>query len=305
MMGNMFSINALLLQFAASAMVGAAVAGDGRSLLARVLVGAAVVVCTGALRVAVAAATGAGADGGHITQLLAANMGMAEHDFHTKLYACAPEFLPMTEEYGDLSRTLLLPVAVLVAARVLYLVGADGVAGEKAERRAKPEHVYMVLQTAWFTLMAGLFMRLKLFWVSAVIAVASVVASKEFVCGGLVGRSEEKAVPHGALLVALLAASALVGWGNFYQGFVFEDQWEGGTMVDLVEWAQASTAPDEAFAGPMPITSLVWGSANRPIVNHPHYETTQMRDITVQVYSTHSRLEDKDVWELFRNLSTT
>lgn len=313
MMGNTLSVNALFLQFAVSALGGAFAAGDGQSLAVRVMTGVAILGSTGFLRALISAISGGVRDGGHIIALLMANMGLGPHDFHTKLYACAPEFLPMTTEYFDMSETLLFPTCVAVAIRVLYLTTVDfwGIVNVPAPgvdtptRQAQPEHVYMFLQTIWFTVMAGLFMRLKLFWTTGIIAMASIAASKSFVCSSNRGRQLDQRIPHTALIGLLLAGSAVTGWEKFYNPFFIEDQWQSPEMVELVSWAKTSTQPTEAFAGTMSITSFVWAVAERPIVNHAHYETVKMRNITLDIYKMHSRMTDRDFWGTLRSLSVT
>jgi hypothetical protein len=346
MMGNALVLTAPLIPFAVSAVTIATATGDGRSLITRVISGALILVSTLTIRALTAvifashgAPAGVGGsdnggggggmrgadDGGHIPALIAATAGWGAHTFDTKMYACAPEFLPMRDEYHALSETLLLPCAVLAAMRVLALVVGDvwakdvtrasttdctvtppssqppppsspssslssskstslasatlknndtAAANNNAQqhdataRVARPEHVYLLLQLAWFTVMAVLFMRLKLFWVTGLAAAASMLASRSFVHGGgpkARDLGEQWPQGHGVAMTVILAVASVRGWSNVAKPLGVLGQWAAPDEVDLVEWIRTSAHASDAFAGPMDITSLIRTVTGCPI----------------------------------------
>uniref|UniRef100_A0A1I8GSX8 C-mannosyltransferase DPY19L1 n=1 Tax=Macrostomum lignano TaxID=282301 RepID=A0A1I8GSX8_9PLAT len=77
----------------------------------------------------------------------------------------------------------------------------------------------------------------------------------------------------------------------------------GVDAASLVYWIRDSTKPGESFAGTMPVTATVRLVADRPIVNHPHYEDAGMRARTKQVYSMYSHLSLADWSRTAKSLS--
>lgn len=68
-------------------------------------------------------------------------------------------------------------------------------------------------------------------------------------------------------------------------------EYENPQQEDLLEFIRDSgkISKDAAFAGSMPTMATVKLVTKRKIVNHPHYEDTELRDRTYQVYTMFSR----------------
>lgn len=68
-------------------------------------------------------------------------------------------------------------------------------------------------------------------------------------------------------------------------------EYENPQQEDLLEFIRDSgkISKDASFAGSMPTMATVKLVTKRKIVNHPHYEDTELRDRTYQVYTMFSR----------------
>jgi hypothetical protein len=53
--------------------------------------------------------------------------------------------------------------------------------------------------------------------------------------------------------------------------------------------------PTAVFAGPMPLTAIIACVTNRAVTNHPHYENTQLRKRTKQLYQLAAYRSDAQV----------
>jgi len=223
--------------------------------------------------------------------------------FNTQLYNCAKEFdflgwrTPL-----DLSKTLLLPVAVLAALTVLILYLKT--ATYKYTQDKKKESItgpsaglcYNVLQTVAYTIMAILIMRLKLFLTPHLCVLAGLVASPSL---SSVVRGREY---HIAVIVALLAAMSYQGFQNIEQQRMIMGEYSDPDLEELFEWVEAGTDKDAVFAGSMPLMANLMLSTERAVVNHPHFEDAGSRDRTKKVYSIFSRAKPQQVFDILKNM---
>lgn len=84
---------------------------------------------------------------------------------------------------------------------------------------------------------------------------------------------------HWALVVALLSGMSVAGWRNIMDQRSLIGEYSNPPMEELINWIQAETPREAAFAGPMPLMASILLSTQRPVVNHPHYESVQLRYI--------------------------
>lgn len=270
------------------------------------------------LRLAISTLIGSKSDA-HIFNLLKSKL-TSYRDFHTLLYICAAEFdfLSTTTLY-QLSSTLLLPSVYMSLGLVaLYAMGLlenvpvpkRHVAPSKKTREPRKEKevkkevvselrkvdpavLYNVLQLAAFVIMTSLFMRLKLFMSPHLCLTAALLASRKYMFF-IKSRSV-----HWALIVALISGMSVSGLRNLKEQRSVIGEYSNPPLEDLINWVLKETPTDAAFAGPMPLMASILLTTQRPIVNHPHYEDTKLRERTKTVYRAFGR---GTVPELYRSL---
>ncbi|GFY70609.1 probable C-mannosyltransferase DPY19L1 [Trichonephila inaurata madagascariensis] len=215
-------------------------------------------------------------------------------DFHTMLYTCAVEFdfLPL-ESFIELSKTLVLPTAVISVAVVLYIVINKRINGIELHRHA--DVLYNIFQCFAFFLMALLVMRLKLFFTPHLCLLAALALSGKYF--RYLDTNELRAY----ILVGLLGAMSVQGVANIKHQRNIIGEFSNPDLEELISWINGTLPEDAVFAGPMPTMANILLSTRRPIVNHPHYENAGLRERTYKVYQIFSR---KPVTEVYNTLLT-
>ncbi|XP_021942236.1 probable C-mannosyltransferase DPY19L1 isoform X2 [Zootermopsis nevadensis] len=243
-------------------------------------------------------------DDGHIINILKSKL-TGYRDFHTLLYTCSAEFdFLSTETVWKLTETLLLPAVGLALLAVAWHWLANFLSSPKendddrSECRLvhyiEPEILYNILQLAAFTVMAGLVMRLKLFFTPQLCVLASLLASRRYF------RFLRTDVVRWAILAVLISGMSVRGIHNLSEQRSILGEYSNVAFEELLMWVKSETSPTAVFAGPMPVMANLLLSTRRPIVNHPHYENAELRERTKKVYSVFSR---KTPQEAFRILS--
>ncbi|XP_064647721.1 protein C-mannosyl-transferase DPY19L1-like isoform X2 [Lineus longissimus] len=226
-------------------------------------------------------------------------------NFHTKMYTCAPEFDFMEAATpGRVSKTLLLPCVGIVLIMIIYQLlknefeswknnnSENSMEPDEIKHRSKPnaELVYHVFQLAAFTVMAVIIMRLKLFWTPHLCLMTSLLASPK-IFGGLFKDTRNQI----SVIVVVLALMSYQGIGNLNHQWSILGEYTNTPMEEMVEWVKGNTPQNAVFAGPMPTMATIKLVTKRPIVNHPHYEDTELRERTKIVYATYSRKPPEEV----------
>ncbi|XP_031552907.1 probable C-mannosyltransferase DPY19L1 [Actinia tenebrosa] len=277
------------------------------------------VVGTFSIKISIAKSLGI-EDDAHIVSILKSKFSNYQ-DFHTSLYTCAPEFdFIERETFTKLSKTLLLPAAILSLAVVLSKIAIDewkfwfgtGTKSETKEEKEeespndvqpnpKPnaEYFYHVLQAIAFIMMAVIIMRLKLFGTPALCVLASLLASRKFF--GFIGDKRR----HQAIVICLIAMMTVQGYQNLRVQFNTSGEYNNPDLEDLVEFITTRTSRDSVFAGAMPTMATVKLCTKRAIVNHPHYEDVGIRERTHKVYQIFSRKPPKVVWNTLNSMGVT
>ncbi|XP_034265280.1 probable C-mannosyltransferase DPY19L1 isoform X2 [Pantherophis guttatus] len=191
-------------------------------------------------------------------------------------------------------KTLLLPVVLIVFSVIVVKAFQCVMLKKKSSERQEyyfnqGEIVYHALQLIFFTILAILIMRLKLFLTPHMCIMASLICSKQ-----LFGWIFCKIQP-GTLVLAILAMMAFEGIANLQKEWSIVGEFSNLPQEELLLWIKANTKPDAVFAGAMPTMASVKLSAQRPIVNHPHYEDAGLRARTKIIYSMYSRKSAKEV----------
>ncbi|KAM3822701.1 protein C-mannosyl-transferase DPY19L1 isoform 2-T2 [Vipera latastei] len=230
----------------------------------------------------------------HISNLLKAKL-TGYRDFDTSMYTCAVEFDFMEKETPvKYMKTLLLPVVLILFSVIVVKAFQYVMLKKKSSERQEyyfnqGEIVYHALQLLFFTILAILIMRLKLFLTPHMCIMASLICSKQ-----LFGWVFYKIQP-GTLVLAILAMMAFEGIANLQKEWSIVGEFSNLPQEELLLWIKANTKPDSVFAGAMPTMASVKLSAQRPVVNHPHYEDAGLRARTKIVYSMYSRKPAKEV----------
>ena len=214
--------------------------------------------------------------------------------FDTQLYTCAVEFDFLGWEMPlKTSQTLLLPSAVVGCALVVLQYGSwlwrRTTEESPAQAPCDPAPLYNLLQTLAYAVMAVLIMRLKLFLTPHLCLMAALLASSKFVPWF---RSREIQLTVLAVLVALMSVKGLENISDQRQ---IMGEYQNVGLEELIDWINQNLPESAVLAGPMPTMANILLSTRRPIVNHPHYEDTGIRDRTKKVYTVFSRKSKEEV----------
>ncbi|MBN3305496.1 D19L1 mannosyltransferase, partial [Amia calva] len=236
-------------------------------------------------------------DDAHISSLIKSKF-TSYKDFDTMMYTCAAEFDFIEKETPlRYMKTLLLPVNLLIFAAIASSTIKDvwtylrwtKTEPPKANQQDRPaqfangELVYHILQLIAFTVLAVLIMRLKLFLTPHMCIMASLICSRQ-----LFGWIKQK-YKQQLLVFGILSLMAIQGLANVQNQWSIMGEFSNLPQEEVIEWIKENTRPDAVFAGAMPTMASVKLSANRPIVNHPHYEDAGLRERTKLVYAMYSR----------------
>ena len=231
-------------------------------------------------------------DDAHVFELLKSKFTDFKN-FHTLLYTCAVEFdfLGWEMPYKT-TVTLLLPSAVLAC--ILFGINYLQFLWKKFKKfevteEIDPASFYNILQMAAYAIMAILIMRLKLFFTPHLCIISSLLASKKYV-GAFKSREIQLAA-----LVGLVACMSIQGISNIKEQRQIMGEYQNVGLEELIEWINSNLPQNAVIAGPMPTTANLLLSTRRPIVNHPHYEDSGVRERTKKVYTVFSRKTPSEV----------
>ncbi|VDM03806.1 unnamed protein product [Schistocephalus solidus] len=275
------------------------------------LVSGVVAVCTRLL-------LGSADDGAHILDLLKVKLlGPTYKTFHTQLYTCSEtfDFLPL-RVLQELTSTGLLPGAVLaVLTSVLVIawpliqkkrsISSTQSTESSCERQGSLRQIqqlpakdvsllatdflslFVVLQLTAFALLAGLIMRLKLFFVPQLCLSLSILAQPRLFFGSYKllrifvssASKSSKRLAHRAaspwptrsfffkiirihsIFLLFLLLSAIKGWQNLRDEWGKIGEFSAPSTETLLNWATALPARSDnrpwVFSGPMPIMATL------------------------------------------------
>lgn len=245
-------------------------------------------------------------DDAHIVNILKAKFTNYS-DFHTLLYTCSPEFdfLPQESVY-KLNETLLVPsvalVCLAVAFHILRCIKNNFL--QRVDERERNEEanipiwsgvdpgvVFNGIMLAVYGFMASLIMRLKLFFTPQLCVLASLLACRKY------WKIIERREIHVAILAVLVSGMCVRGFRNISEQRSIVGEYSNPELEELIEWVRTETGEDAVFAGPMSTMANLLLSTRRPVVNHPHYEHSGLRERTKRVYSVFSRRSAENVYE--------
>ena len=216
--------------------------------------------------------------------------------FDTLLYTCAVEFDFLGWEMPlKTSQTLLLPSAVVGCVLVVSQY-CCWLLWRRTEGPCDPAPLYNLLQTLAYAVMAVLIMRLKLFLTPHLCLMAGLLASSKIVPWF---KSREI---HLTALVLLVALMSYQGVENIKEQRQIMGEYQNVALEELIDWINQNLPQSAVLAGPMPTMANILLSTRRPIVNHPHYEDTGIRDRTRKVYQIFSRKSKEEVHKTLVNL---
>ena len=231
-------------------------------------------------------------------------------DFHTLLYTCADEFdfLP-PETVIQLMKSGLIPVVLGIITtfilNTLRKIFTNIRESSSSKSDASSPHilkgvdagiVYNIIILIAYCIFAFMIMRLKLFMTPQLCIVASLLTSQE------VFRFKNYNYKHIMLVVAALALMSLSGSSNLKRQRDIRGEYSNPNFEKLLEWVNVNTPPNAVFGGAMPTMANVMLSTKRPIVNHPHYETAEIRRRTKLIYSVFGRGTPQTAYETLLGL---
>uniref|UniRef100_A0A8C6U227 Dpy-19-like 1, like (H. sapiens) n=1 Tax=Neogobius melanostomus TaxID=47308 RepID=A0A8C6U227_9GOBI len=224
-------------------------------------------------------------DDAHISALIKSKF-TSYKDFHTMMYTCAAEFDFIELEVN--AQDLFEPL-VHRTTEMLYLFLFVSVTFPLICPSVTLQLVYHSLQLVAFTVLALLIMRLKLFLTPHMCIMASLICSRQLFCWFGEKLKQQMTV------FCVLALMAVQGVSNLQSQWGIIGEFSNLPQEELLDWIQDNTQPTAVFAGAMPTMASVKLSTGRPIVNHPHYEDSGLRERTMLVYSMYSRMSGETV----------
>ncbi|KAL3089508.1 hypothetical protein niasHS_006892 [Heterodera schachtii] len=238
----------------------------------------------------------------HVFDLFVAKF-TGSHNFHTRLYTCAPEFDFLSlDTIRKLTVSWLLPLAFLsVLLLSIALIGAalqlrnrQNNPQKITNQKTHPEMVFNAIQLGCFVAMALMVMRLKLFATPQLCILCSCALNKD-----LLGIRFSRFRVF--LAVLFFAGMAIPGWTNIREQLEIQGEYNNPEQERLFHWIEKNTKKDAVFAGTMALMANVKLSTLRPIFNHPHYESEEVRNRTLLVYSLYSRRSLTEVYHSLRS----
>ncbi|KAF2359532.1 Dpy-19/Dpy-19-like [Trinorchestia longiramus] len=230
-------------------------------------------------------------------------------DFHTLLYTCSSEFdfIPRST-IAKLSNSFLLPTAFLIVGAVGRHLFKTCTSNLKQSLKNQtdilpyvwkgidPGVIYNIIMLIVYCVLATFIMRLKLFMTPQLCIVASLVTTE------LYFKVLHKKHLYYCALALLLALMSVPGYKNIMEQRATHGEYLNTDLEELLHWVQTETAPNSVFGGSMPTMANLMLSTGRPIVNHPHYETKEIRRRTKIIYSVFSRQSPDTVYEALLQL---
>uniref|UniRef100_A0A8C6TZD6 Dpy-19-like 1, like (H. sapiens) n=1 Tax=Neogobius melanostomus TaxID=47308 RepID=A0A8C6TZD6_9GOBI len=222
-------------------------------------------------------------DDAHISALIKSKF-TSYKDFHTMMYTCAAEF-----DFIELERPLSVGGSACDASNVNLQDHQGHIFSHQRINLYMSHLVYHSLQLVAFTVLALLIMRLKLFLTPHMCIMASLICSRQLFCWFGEKLKQQMTV------FCVLALMAVQGVSNLQSQWGIIGEFSNLPQEELLDWIQDNTQPTAVFAGAMPTMASVKLSTGRPIVNHPHYEDSGLRERTMLVYSMYSRMSGETV----------
>ncbi|XP_076003156.1 protein C-mannosyl-transferase DPY19L3 [Genypterus blacodes] len=243
-------------------------------------------------------------------------------DFDASLYLCEDAFgtLPL-DTLERLAGTLLLYpyiftslllAGALATAALQNLSRPVGGSSDERERKGdgrvvafRQDVAYNLLHSLFYGLLAFSTMRMKYIWTGHMCAVAAYgvcgVELWTLVLNTL--RSNSK-----VLLKLVRYAVPLVMIGCLYYKFwpkLMEElselrEFYDPDTVELMTWISTKTPKRAVFAGSMQLLAGIKLCTGRVLTNHPHYEDSELRERTRQVYQVYARRSPEEVHDILR-----
>jgi C-mannosyltransferase DPY19L len=152
-------------------------------------------------------------------------------------------------------------------------------------------------QSAFFTILAVLIMRLKLLMTPQLCILSSL-----FIYFILKTKSKISKLVHLSLIIIIFSLIAQVSYENVQRQLKIQGEYSNIEMESLMKWIQTNTNLNSSFAGSMSTMANVKLSTNRIIINHPHYEDYSLRLKTYKLYRhIYGRYSLKELHFLLKN----
>ena len=244
-------------------------------------------------------------DDTHIWDILKSKMSkFLQNEFHTfdtRLYLCAREFDFLEfETIIKLSKTLILPVVLINLVFCGFKLLKEKMKKIEEIEDSDGHLVYNILQLSAFTVMAGLIMRLKLFWTPHLCVIFTIILNDKFSVLNVIKKFK---IPFKFTVIAIIVALMSVeGIENLKKQYQILGEYNDYPMENLINWINLNTPQQSSFSGSMPTMANVKLSTNRAIMNHPHYENNDLRARTRMLYTYLYGFKDiKLLHELLKN----
>ncbi|XP_019850225.1 PREDICTED: probable C-mannosyltransferase DPY19L1 [Amphimedon queenslandica] len=229
-------------------------------------------------------------DDAHIGSILLSKF-TSYQDFHTQLYTCAAEFDFISFKYFmKLSVTILLPLTIVIMLKIMgqFLNVAT------TDNNTQAVRLYHILQLSCFAVMSFLIMRLKLFLTPHLCIISGLLASRKL----FKLSSRQRAW----VLGGALALSSIAGLYNLNEQMSIIGEYSNPELEEMINWINDSLPKNGVFGGSLPLMASIKLTTDRPIVVHPHYEHTDLRERALLVYTIYSKRSPEVIYNNLRGL---
>jgi hypothetical protein len=98
------------------------------------------------------------------------------------------------------------------------------------------------------------------------------------------------------LIITTIGLASVVGLWNLNEQMQIFGEYSNPEMENLILWVNSTTNKSAVFAGSMPLMAAIKLTTGRPIVTHPHYENTAIRERTLLVYTLYSKRDPQIIY---------
>jgi len=173
--------------------------------------------------------------------------------------------------------------------------------GLLANLASRPDLCFHIGQSVPLGLLAASTLRMKCFWSPYICLLASAALSDPSIWSAIVakvsGGPNRRVMNFTRHLILLFVILLLASHQKPIIDKEMEDlrEFYDPDTVDLMQWIQQNSEPDDAFTGSMQLLAGVKLCTGRTLTNHPHFEDKHLRDRTKELYQMYAKVSPLEV----------
>jgi len=161
---------------------------------------------------------------------------------------------------------------------------------------SRPDLCFHIGQSVPLGLLAASTLRMKCFWSPYICILASAAISDPSIWSAIVakvsGAPNRRVMNFTRHLILLFVILLLASHQKPIIDKEMEDlrEFYDPDTVDLMQWIDQNSEPDDAFSGSMQLLAGVKLCTGRTLTNHPHFEDKALRDRTKELYQMYAKV---------------